>query len=175
MKYISKQELIDDIEGEFSRLLAVLDVVPEHRYRDAGVWGEEWTINDLVAHLTEWHRLFLGWHRAGLRGESPQMPAPGYGWNETPRLNRAIWRKHKGRPTGELWEELQSSHAEVLGLAQSLSPEQLLSPGQFAWTGRNALVTYLGANTASHYRFAIRVLKRWRRSEGRRADAREPK
>lgn len=103
------------------------------------------------------------------------MPAPGYRWNETPRLNRAIWRKHKGRPTGELWEELQSSHAEVLGLAQSLSPEQLLSPGQFAWTGRNALVTYLGANTASHYRFAIRVLKRWRRSEGRRADTREPK
>jgi hypothetical protein len=27
--------------------------------------------------------------------------------------------------------------------------------------GRHALATYLGPNTASHYRFARRVIKRW--------------
>ena len=31
------------------------------------------------------------------------------------------------------------------------------------WTGRNALVTYLGANTASHCRFAQMAIRRLER------------
>lgn len=164
MKYASKQALIDDIEEQFGALMALLATIPARRFRDAGVWGDEWTINDLLAHLAEWQRLFLDWHRAGLEGERPPMPAPGFKWSETPRLNRAIWRKHAGRPTGEVRAELESSHAEVLSLAKELSSDELLRAGQFAWTGSNALVTYLAANTASHYRFAVKVVKRWQRS-----------
>ena len=89
------------------------------------------------------------------------MPAPGYRWNETPRLNREIQLKHRGRPSHELWEELEASHARVLDLARQSSSKELLRPGAFGWTGKNPLVTYLGANTASHYRFACKVLKRW--------------
>ena len=124
------------------------------------MWGNDWSINDLVAHLTAWHRLFLGWYRDGIEGSAPALPAPGYKWNETPRLNREIWRRNRDRPTAELWEELEASHAEVLDLARRLSPEELLTPGVFGWTKKNALVTYLAANTASHYRFARKVLKR---------------
>ena len=41
--------------------------------------------------------MFLGWYEDGLRGIAPQMPAPGYKWRETPKLNRAIWEKHRSR------------------------------------------------------------------------------
>jgi hypothetical protein len=161
VKYDSKEALVQDIEREYAALVTVLDGIPVPDYREAGVWGDGWTVNDLIAHLSAWHRLFLGWHRDGLAGRTPAMPAQGYRWNETPRLNHDIWRRHKDRPTDELRAELESTHGQALHLARELSEAQILEPGAFAWTGRNALVTYLGANTASHCRFAQKVLKRW--------------
>lgn len=59
------------------------------------------------------------------------------------------------------------SRARVLALARQASPDELLKPRTFGWTGMNAVVTYLGANAASHYLFACKVLKRWLRSDGR--------
>ena len=46
------------------------------------------------------------------------MPAPGYKWNETPRLNRDIRERHKDRGSDDLWTELQATHDEVLGIAE---------------------------------------------------------
>lgn len=166
MKYASKRDLLADIEKEFRALTDLLEGIPEDRFGDPGVWGDDWSINDLVAHLAEWHRLFLGWFRAGSAGEKPSLPAPGYKWNETPKLNHDIWRRHRGRPTAELRGELDATHAEVRQLAARLSPDELFDPGRFSWTGKNALVTYLGANTASHYRFAGKVLRRWLKGPG---------
>ena len=161
MRYRSKQALVRDIEDEFKALQALLESIPRTRHAEGEVWGDGWSVNDLVAHLAEWHRLFLGWHQDGLNGLTPRMPAPGYKWNQTPDLNREIWRKHRDREAGELWSELERSHEEVLKLTNGSTEEELLSHGAFEWTGNNALVTYLGANTASHYRFASKVLKRW--------------
>jgi hypothetical protein len=163
MKYRSKQALTRDIAEAYAALCALLQSVPAARYREPGVWGDDWTVHDLVAHLFAWHQLFLAWHHAGLRGVTPEMPAPGYRWNETPGLNRAIRERHRHGDPDELLRQLEVSHGEVLTLAESLSEEQLLQAGHFAWTRDNALVTYLGANTASHYRFASKVLKRWLR------------
>ena len=166
MRYRSKRELIDDISSEHGSLVTMLEEVPEALWNEPGVWGDGWTVADLVAHLTEWHRLFLGWFDEGRNGGTPAMPAPGFKWNETPRLNRAIQAKHRDRPLPEIRREFEGTHREVLDLARHVPEADLLESGRFPWTGKNALVTYLGANTASHYRFAQKVLKRWSRSRG---------
>jgi hypothetical protein len=58
-------------------------------------------------------------------------------------------------------EDFESGYRRITRLVEGLSPEQVLKAGHFSWTGRNPLATYIGPNTASHYRFAIKVLKRW--------------
>ena len=88
MKYESKTELIEDVGRQRLLLLETLEGIPEAQRTEPGVWGDGWTVVDLVAHL---------------------------------------------------------------------------EAGHFAWTGKSALVTYAGANTASHYRFGLKVLKRWLR------------
>jgi hypothetical protein len=161
MRYKSKQLLMDDIRREHDSLCARLREVPKARWRQQGVWGDGWTICDLVAHLAEWQRMFLGWYGDGLRGVTPEMPAAGYKWNETPRLNRAIWVKHRSRSPAAVRADFDSGYRRILQMAEALSPEQLLVPGHFDWTGKYPLTTYLGPNTASHYRFAIKTIKRW--------------
>lgn len=165
MRYTSKAALLADVGREWQRLGDLLGAIPRSRYREPGVWGDDWTIHDLVAHLAEWHAMFLGWFRAGEEGRRPEMPAPGYRWNETPRLNRAIRKKHAGRDFGAVEAEMTSTHEEVVDLLEGLSEGEILEPGHFDWTGRNALVAYAAANTASHYRFAWKVLRRWRRTQ----------
>lgn len=161
MKYSSRRALIDDIVAEHDSLLARLELIPKPRWREGGVWGEDWTLCDLVAHLAEWQDMFLRWYDDGLEGQQPDMPARGYKWNELTRLNHAIWEKHRRRSASAVTADFDAGYRRILDIAEGLSEAQLLKPGHFAWTGTHGLTTYLGANTASHYRFAKNVIKRW--------------
>lgn len=161
MKYQSKPELIRDIRAQYELLSARLEAIPKSRWREPGVWGDGWTITDLVAHLAEWQFMFLSWYEAGLKGTTPEMPAPGYKWNETPKLNRAIWAKHRCRSATAIKADFDEGFNRIIEIVEPLSPEQLLTPGHFRWTRENSLATYLTPNTASHYRFALKVIERW--------------
>ncbi len=161
MRFKSKEELLASIEREHGAFVALVATLPDGCYDEPGVWGDDWTVKDLLAHLSAWEQMFLGWYREGLSGKQPDLPAPGYKWNETPRLNKEIWRRHRDKPWMQVRHDFDASYREILELAQSLSENQLLNPGRFAWTGKNPLTTYLGANTVSHYRTATSILKRW--------------
>jgi hypothetical protein len=161
VRYQSKKDLLADIRTTHRVLCDRLGGIPVARWREAGVWGDGWTVADLVAHLAEWQDMFLRWHTEGLRGGKPELPAPGYKWSETPKLNRAIWKKHRSRRAAPVRADFDAGHRRIVALAEDLSPKQLLESGHFAWTGKHPLATYLGPNTASHYRFAVKVLGRW--------------
>jgi hypothetical protein len=53
-----------------------------------GIVGE-WSAKDVLAHLTEWEQMVLGWYHAGLAGETPALPAPGFKWSELRKGLRA--------------------------------------------------------------------------------------
>lgn len=161
MRYESKQALMDDIRTKHDSLCARLGEIPQVRWQEPGVWGDGWTVSDLVAHLAEWQQMFLGWYEQGLGGDMPEMPARGYKWSQTPKLNRAIWEKHRSRSRAAAMAAFDSGYNRIVHMVEALSPEQLLTPGHFSWTGKHPLTTYLGPNTASHYRFAIKVINRW--------------
>jgi hypothetical protein len=171
VKYQSKQALLDDIRTAHDALCAQLATIPLARWRDEGVWGDGWTLTDLVSHLAEWQRMFIGWYDDGLREIEPEMPAPGFNWSETPRLNRAIWERHRSRSASAALADFDDGYTRIVHLVESLSSSCLLQPGHFDWTGRNPLTTYLGANTASHYRFAMKAIRRWLKGTKKRTRA----
>jgi hypothetical protein len=142
-------------------LSARLDEIPRSRWHEPGVWGDGWTVTDLVAHLAEWQAMFLMWYDAGLEGLKPAMPAPGYKWNETPKLNQVIWARNRFRPAFDVKTDFDAGFNRILEIVETLTPERLLEPGYFPWTGKNSLATYVCPNTASHYRFALKVIERW--------------
>jgi len=165
MKFGSKEEWLESIETEHRRFVELLGSIPRDRFLEEGVWGDDWNIRDLLAHLTEWEQMFLSWYRIGLEGGQPELPARGYKWNQTPALNHAIWERHRQQPVVDVLADFETSFEEIFSLAQELSPQELLAPGHFPWTGKNSLTTYLGANTTSHYRTATKILQRWIRAQ----------
>lgn len=161
MRFPSKKEFVESVVEGHQAIIDLVQSVPRSQLREAGVWGDGWTILDLLAHLSEWEQMFLGWYKVGKDGKHPILPAPGFKWNETPRLNHVIWDKHRLKSARQILDVFDASYREILMLIRSLSEAELLTPGHFAWTGKYPLTTYLAPNTCSHYRFATKILKRW--------------
>lgn len=164
MKFTSKRELIERIEREHRAFVELADSIPARRRREAGVWGEDWTVADLYAHLAEWHRMLLRWMADERAGREPQLPAPGFKWNQTPALNREIQRRFARRSAAKLAAEFEATYSEALALVRGLSEAELLEPGRFAWTGKSPLASYVAPNTCSHYAAARKILVRWLRA-----------
>ena len=160
IKYTSKHDLLDAIRREHEAFVDAASCVSVDDFAASGFWGDDWSLRDLFAHLTAWEQMFLRWHREGLAGQTPALPAPGYKWNQTPNLNAKIQETFAETPSATLRRAFDASFDEIHAVAQSLTEDELLKPGAFAWTGKHAVVTYLGANTASHYRTATKIVRR---------------
>lgn len=164
MKFTAKRELVERIEREHAAFVEVAATIPVRRWREKGVWGDGWTVADLHAHLAEWHRMLLRWIEDGRAGRTPELPAPGFTWRETPALNREIQRRFARRSAARLEVEFEETYAQVLELVRGLREKELLEPGHFAWTRKLPLSSFIAPNTCSHYAVARKILSRWQRS-----------
>jgi hypothetical protein len=160
----SKTDLLAAIDKERGALEALLEGLTPEQMVEPGVVGE-WSVKDVLAHLIEWEQMVLGWYRAGLRGETPEMPAPGYKWNQTPALNQMILEKHRDRMLDGVLAEFGASHREILGVVQGLSNEALFTAGQYAWTKKNTMGTYFVSGTSSHYLWARKEIRKGLRAK----------
>lgn len=155
----NKSDLLAAIKKERGNLDDYLDSLTPAQMTEPGIVGH-WSVKDVLSHLSAWEQMCLGWYRAGLRGEMPQLPAPGYKWNQITELNQHIYEQHQADPLEEVLALFQGSSQEILGLIQQLSDQELFEPGQYAWTDQNALGSYLVSNTSSHYAWARKEIRK---------------
>jgi uncharacterized protein (TIGR03083 family) len=163
----SKDDLLIAINKERPALEELLETLTPAQMTEPGLVGD-WSAKDVLAHLSEWEQMVLGWHAAGLRGEIPELPAPGFKWSQTPQLNQQIYEKHRDRPLDEVLDQFQASYREILGIIQGLSNEDLFTSGRYAWTKKNTLGAYMVSATSSHYLWARKEIRK-----GLRAKAKE--
>jgi hypothetical protein len=165
-KRLPRNELLKEIQRERTALDETLAPLTPREMTRAGVTRGGWSVKDILAHLVEWQRMNLDWYAAGLRGEKPRIPAPGYTLRELPRLNQMIYRKHHRRPLQAVIEDYRSYHERVVALIESLSDADLVTLERFSWTGPSwTLSDYLRASTAAHYLWARTRVRRWLRAQ----------
>jgi len=129
--YTSKAQLLDDLRDEQARWEALLHDIGEDHMTQPGVAGE-WSIKDIVAHLTGWRRRTVGRFRAALHHE----PAPAPLWPPHLRtddeINAWIYAANRDRPLGDV---LRGSRDVFQQLVETLDafPEAELDPARFPW------------------------------------------
>jgi hypothetical protein len=171
---LRKVELLDEILRERRALDGTLALLSARQMTMAGVTRGGWSVKDVLAHLVEWQQMNLTWYAAGLKGERPAIPAPGFTLRELPRLNEMIYRKHHRRSLESVMRDYRSYHERVVGLIESLPDADLVTLQRFSWTGPSwTLSDYLRASTAAHYLWARTRIRRWWRAQetGKRAAA----
>jgi len=165
-KRLHKQELLAEIQLERTALDSTLTLLTRRQMTKAGVTRGGWSVKDVLAHLVEWQDMNLNWYEAGMRGEKPAIPAPGYTLRELPRLNEMIFRKHHRRSLDAVLKDYRSYHDTVIALIQALPDDDLVMLNRFSWTGPSwTLSDYLRASTAAHYLWARTRIRQWWRAQ----------
>jgi hypothetical protein len=165
-KRLRKSDLLGEVRRERGLLDETLAQVPRRAMTRAGVTRGGWSVKDVLAHLVEWQRMNLDWYAAGLRGEKPAMPAPGFTLRDLPRLNAMIYRKHHRRALQAVLADYRAYHERVVALIEALPDADLVTLNRFSWTGPSwTLSDYLRASTAAHYLWARTRVRRWWRAQ----------
>jgi len=165
-KRLPKAELLEEIGVERSRLDALLEPLTPRQMTQAGATLAGWSVKDILGHLIGWQQMNLDWYAAGLRGETPEMPAPGLTWRDIRKLNERIYRKHCRRSLKAVLTDYRAFHQKMLDLIEEAPDRDFTAVGRLAWTGPTwTLSDYVRANTASHYRWACKHIRKWLRAQ----------
>jgi hypothetical protein len=164
-QYLNKQVILERIQSERRRLEKNLEQLTDLQIETEEVIGD-WTVKDVLAHLSEWEKLFIGWYKTGVRGEIPEVPAPGISWQNIDVLNQSIYEKYHRSSIEDIRRDFNESYKEILATIEAMSEEEMFAVGRYPWLGNGNLVGYILANTANHYRWAKREIRSWLISQG---------
>jgi len=124
-----------------------------------GVTGE-WSVKDLLLHLTAWEQNLVAWYKAGRSGEMPDMACVNsrQGMND---FNRRIFEQNRHHSLADALALFASSYQQTLVLVETLPEEEIFTPRHFAWTGKWLLADFISANMGNHYKWARDQIKKW--------------
>jgi len=162
----SKKDLLELGEENFRKLFDLVDSFSTEEQRAAYIFdnNRDKNIRDILMHLHHWHLMVMEWYEVGMRGKKPDIPAKGYNWRTLPALNKEIWEKYQNRTFDEAIELLKLSHKNVTKIIESHTNDELFERKRYAWTGNNAMGAYFVSSTSSHYDWAMKHLKKYRKS-----------
>ncbi len=171
----TKDELIAASDAQLDKLMDLLgSLPPADREADfppaftgrgpEAHWQRDKNCKDVVIHLYEWQRLWLSWVTANMDGRSqPFLPRP-YTWSSYAGMNEELRDQHLSTSYSEAVELLRASHGDVMARLQTLSNEELFTKKYFSFTGSTSLGSYAASATSSHYEWAIKKIRQYKRS-----------
>ncbi len=152
---ITKPELLAQIRVERKRLEGVIAALTPDQMLQPGASGE-WTVKDVLAHISSWERRMLSWTGSRLRGEAPEVPLP---W-DVERMNAKTYAQVKDKPLADVLEEFRQSYRASLALVESLSEGQLQTTYTDTWP-MGPLWEGVAANMNWHYREHREAIQAW--------------
>ena len=132
---MKKSELLDWLRGEYHQWEAFLDQIGLARMDQPGVNGD-WSMKDVVAHLTGWNRRLVDRLQAAGRGE----PEPPSHWPEhlqtEDEINAWIYETNRERSVHEILSETQQVFQHLLTVIEGLPDEVRIEPEwHLVWLG----------------------------------------
>ena len=155
----TRPELIELVRSKFEGLAAELMSIDE-RTADRVCTEEGWTVREILCVRVRWTEMVLQWIRAGRAGVTPDTPAAGYSWRETPQLNRDIVAASVEKTFDELLRALHQGVEQVLVCIDELSDRELLDAGVFEWAGKWPISRWISVNTATQYASARTLIRK---------------
>jgi hypothetical protein len=145
-----KDELLNLAAREYNAFEQAIHGLNEGQLTE--VWLGTWSIRDIVAHLSAWHREMGPALERLARGEKPVPDGVSYddvdAWNATFVAAKAAW------PVDEILLELDRSHEYFMHVAAQV-PEERVQPGKTAYR-------IIDANSAHHYKEHGDQIRAWR-------------
>jgi hypothetical protein len=135
---MQKTELLNALQEQYQQWQALLDQIGPERMEQPGVNGD-WSMKDMVAHLTGWNRwLAIRLEAALLKEPKPLPPWPAQ-LDDEDEINAWIYDENRRRPLSDVLEDMQQAHQQVMGAIEDLPNDvriERVDPAYFlVWVG----------------------------------------
>ena len=161
---MSKLELLETLRSERERWEALLAEADGPQMEQPGVAGD-WSVKDIVAHVTAYERGLVEWLEAALRGESLEFPDLDH--PDVDQRNAAIFSENRDRPLRDVLLESRQVFQRLLELIQALPEEELMDPDRTEWFVRprwnesRPLWKCIADDSYKHYHQHIPGIRAW--------------
>jgi hypothetical protein len=128
----SKAQLLSDLSDEQAYWEALLQDIGEDHMTQPGVAGE-WSIKDIVAHLTAWRRRTVGRFQAALRHEPTPTPFWPPNLQTDDEINGWIYAADRDRSLADVLSDSRDVFGQLVEALDAFPEADLLDPERFPW------------------------------------------
>lgn len=155
---MTKARLLETLRSKRAEWEALLAEVPTDRMTEAGVAGE-WSVKDIIAHLTHYERWFADRLHEQLRGEV-------YHPTELDRMGEArndvIYQQIKNQSLADVLAESRQAFDKLLAGVEAQPEEFLIEPQLFEGAPGPMIVwEMLQGDVYEHYALHAPSIKNW--------------
>ena len=126
---MQKAELLNGLQAEYQQWAALLDEIGPARMDQPGVTGD-WSIKDIVAHLTGWRRRTVARLQAAQRGEGVPPPTWPAHLQTDDEINAWIYESNRGHSVRKVLDDSDHVFQQLLAAIEGLPDEVLSDPAR---------------------------------------------
>lgn len=150
----SIEEILERVERTYSELIELIGTLDEAIIVERSS-ENEWSVQDLLAHVAAWEEILLNFHLSGKRFEDV-VDMRGAEYRVTPfdEINKHIFERHRKWTFEEVSQYAERTHRELLDRLSQITENELRAPpSALVAMGIevDSLVSYIAGNTYEHY------------------------
>jgi len=145
----TKAELLEKIHTARKQFKALIDSLTETQIITPGV-QENWSVKDILAHLTAWERMTLERLNSGLSNR-PSRIRPIHTNEEVDWMNEKVHAIHQDRPLVDILDDFQTSFERLMEKVEGLNKNVFQNPTSMEWAGDRPVWLLIADNTYLHY------------------------
>jgi hypothetical protein len=150
----TKQELLNEAAREYKAFHEAIQGLNEQQMTE--VWLGTWSVKEIVAHMSGWHREMAPALDRLTRGQKPI--ADGVSYDDVDAWNAKFAAAAGTSSVADVLLEFDKSHEGFMRAAHAI-PEERFQVGRTAWK-------IVDLNSAHHYREHGDQIRTWRKSRG---------
>jgi uncharacterized damage-inducible protein DinB len=160
---MDKREIIAALEDSREEFLEALEELPREMLLEPGVNGE-WTLKDLLAHLTMWEaeQIKLLWQTSqGMRPTTIHISGI-----SDDQANEQWYQLNRERPLERVLEDFYGIRAQTIRRVQSFKDEDLTNPRRYPWLKNRPLWKWIAEDTFEHEAEHLSQVRDWLNQRG---------
>lgn len=132
---MTKAELLIWLQVEHQKWQALLDQIGPTRMEEPGVNGD-WSLKDMVAHLTGWNHRLVDRFEAAQRGEPEPAPAWSPELKSDDEVNAWMYESYHGRTLEQVLDETNQLFQRLVAVIEALpEPVRIEPENHMVWVG----------------------------------------
>ena len=156
---MNKATIIQMLEDERQKLLAVLEGIPHEAMLTSGVQGP-WSIKDILNHLNHWEAELVTQLWFAQQGQKPGEAS--HSAEKIDQLNQQWYREGRDRPLDLVIADFHAVRKQTIRRVDSFSDEDFTRPGRYPWLRGISMAERIASYSYEHEAEHTKQIQKWK-------------